>query len=239
MSGHGVERVGEGELVGQVEAGVQSEELEDVGVLTMRARGLRAGPPAVAEGAFAVSDPRDRARVGEAVLRNAAERWVDASASVWVAGLPRGTSGSCTMSTSSAVPAGGGVQARAGEMLAPNSLPRYRLGMGVPWSNAGLVRVKFSGACMSGRAHTSVSWPACRLRNARPKGFAGMVVSPFPVSLDAPRMRRRPGGRRFAGGDGRPAAGRTRPTTMTVTPQPGYRGPRGVAGMVNPVERRR
>src|ERR1019366_793430 len=34
-----------------------------------------------------------------------------------VAGFPNGTSGSCTMSTSSAVPAGGVVQARAGEML--------------------------------------------------------------------------------------------------------------------------
>jgi len=32
MSGHGVECVGEGELVGQVELVVQGEELEDVGV---------------------------------------------------------------------------------------------------------------------------------------------------------------------------------------------------------------
>jgi hypothetical protein len=32
MSGHGVERIGEGELVGQVELVVQGEELEDVGV---------------------------------------------------------------------------------------------------------------------------------------------------------------------------------------------------------------
>ena len=45
MSGHSAKRVGEDEFVGQVEPGVQSEELEDVGVRTMRARGLRAGPP--------------------------------------------------------------------------------------------------------------------------------------------------------------------------------------------------
>jgi hypothetical protein len=32
MSGHGIECIGEGELVGQVELTVQGEELEDVGV---------------------------------------------------------------------------------------------------------------------------------------------------------------------------------------------------------------
>jgi hypothetical protein len=39
------------------------------------------------------------------------------SVSAWVAGFPKGTSGSCTMSISSTVPAGGCVQLRAGEML--------------------------------------------------------------------------------------------------------------------------
>ena len=68
------------------------------------------------------------------------------SVSAWVAGFAKGTSGSWTMSTSSAVSAGGVVQARAGEMLAPKNLPRCRSGMGVPWSKAELVRVKFSGA---------------------------------------------------------------------------------------------
>ena len=63
-------------------------------------------------------------------------------------------------------------------MLAPKSLPRCRSGMGVPWSKAGLVRVKFSGACRSGRAQTSVWCPACRLRSATPRGFAGMVLVP-------------------------------------------------------------
>jgi hypothetical protein len=80
--------------------------------------------------------------------------------SAWVAGFPNGTSGSCTMSTSSAVPAGGVVQARAGEMLAPKSRPRCRCGMGAPCSKAGLVRAKLSGACRSGRAQTRVWWPA-------------------------------------------------------------------------------
>ena len=72
MSGHGVERIGEGELVGQVELVVQGEELEDVGMWPVRARGLGAGPAAVAEGAFAVFEPADRAGVGEAVLGDAA-----------------------------------------------------------------------------------------------------------------------------------------------------------------------
>ena len=72
MSGHGVECIAEGELVGQVDLGVQCEELEDVGVWPVRARGLGAGPAAVAKRAFAVFEPGDRARVGEAVLGNAA-----------------------------------------------------------------------------------------------------------------------------------------------------------------------
>ena len=66
------ECIGEGELVGQVRWVVQGEELEDVGVWSVRARGLRPGPATVAEGAFAVFEPADRAGVGEAVLGNAA-----------------------------------------------------------------------------------------------------------------------------------------------------------------------
>src|ERR1035437_2825964 len=103
--------------------------------------------------------------------------------SAWVAGFPNGTSGSCTMSTSSAVPAGGVVQARAGEMLAPKSRPRCRCGMGVPWSKAGLVRVKLSGACRSGRAQTRVWWPARRLRSARPRGLGMGSVPSFFLTL--------------------------------------------------------
>ena len=62
-----------------------------------------------------------------------------------------------------------------GEMLAPKSLPRCSSGMGVPWSKAGLVRVKFSGARRSGRAQTSVWCPARRLRSMRPSGFASVL----------------------------------------------------------------
>src|ERR1700728_1022206 len=81
------------------------------------------------------------------------------------------------MSTSSAVSAGGVVQSRAGEMVDSKSLPRCRSGMGVRWTKAGLVRVKFLGACMSGRAQTSVWAPAWRLRSAKPMGFAGVALS--------------------------------------------------------------
>ena len=88
------------------------------------------------------------------------------SVSAWVAGFPNGTSGSCTMSTSSAVPGGGCVQLSAGEMFARSSLPRCFSGMGAPWPKAGLVRVKFSGACRSGRAQARVWWPARRPRSA-------------------------------------------------------------------------
>jgi hypothetical protein len=41
-------------------------------------------------------------------------------------------------------------------MFARSSLPRCLSGMGAPWSKAGLVRTKFSGACRSGRAQTRV-----------------------------------------------------------------------------------
>jgi hypothetical protein len=156
MSGHGVECIGEGEAVGQVELVIQGEQLEDIGMWSVRARGLGSCPAAVAEGALTVLEPGDRAGVGEAVLGNAAQRRVDAERERVGGGFPRGTSGSCTMSTSSAVSAGGAVQERAGEMLAPKSLPRCRSGIGVSWSKAGLVRMKFSGACTSGRAQTSV-----------------------------------------------------------------------------------
>src|ERR1039457_5367827 len=205
MSGHGVECIGEGEPVGQVELVVQGEELEDVGVWSVRARGLGAGPAAVAEGAFALFEPADRAgggggggrpepvwagaplpclspRIGLGSVRPFSGMPLSdgsmPTVSAWVAGFPTGTSGSCTMSTSSAVSAGGVVQARAGEMLAPKSLPRYRSGMGVPWSKAGLESLKLSGACSEGRAQASVWCPACRLRNARPRGFAGMILVP-------------------------------------------------------------
>jgi hypothetical protein len=124
MPGHALECIGEGELVGKVELVVKGEELEDVGVWSVRAHGLGAGPAAAAEGAFTVFDPGDRAGVSEAVLRMPLSDGSIPIASAWVADLLRGTSGSWTMSTSSAVPAGGVVQARAGEMLAPKSLPR-------------------------------------------------------------------------------------------------------------------
>jgi collagenase-like PrtC family protease len=88
MSGHGVECIGEGELVGQVELVVQGEELEDVGVWSVRVQGQGSSPAAVAERAFAVSEPADRAGVGEAVLGNAAERWVDAERERVLAGRP-------------------------------------------------------------------------------------------------------------------------------------------------------
>ena len=90
----------------------------------MRARGPRAGPAAVAKGAFAVFEPVDRAGVGEAVLGNATHGRVDSERQRMGGRFPEGDVGSCTMRTSSAVPAGGAVQSRAGEMLAPKNLPR-------------------------------------------------------------------------------------------------------------------
>ena len=72
VSGHGVECIGEAELVGQVELVVEGKELENVGAWSVRARGLGAGPAAAAEGAFTVFEAKDRAGVGEAVLGNAA-----------------------------------------------------------------------------------------------------------------------------------------------------------------------
>lgn len=44
------------------------------------------------------------------------------------------------------VPAGVAVQVRASEMFGAKSRPRWTSGSGMPWSNAGLVREKFSGA---------------------------------------------------------------------------------------------
>ncbi len=185
VSSHGMERIGEGELAGQVELVVQGEELEDVGVWSVRARGPGPAQPRRPRAPLPCLSPGSGLGWVRPLSGMPPSDGSMPSVSAWVAGFPRGTSGSCTMSTSSAVSAGGAVQARAGEMLTPNSLPRCRSGMGVPWSKAGLVRVKFSGACRSGRAQTSVPCPACRLRSARPRGFAGMVLVP---SLDAWRM---------------------------------------------------
>jgi hypothetical protein len=69
-------------------------------------------------------------------------------------------------------------------MFARSSLPRCLSGMGAPCSKAGLVRVKFSGADRSGRAHTRVWWPARRFRSATPMGFAGMTAVSFLPAID-------------------------------------------------------
>ena len=78
MSGHGVECVGEGELVGQLRSVVEGEELENVGVGAVGGHGHGAGPAAVAEAAFAVFESADRAGLSEPVLRDAVECRVDA-----------------------------------------------------------------------------------------------------------------------------------------------------------------
>ena len=93
MSGNGAEYIVEGEFVGQVDLGVQGEELEDVGVGAVGAWGLGAGPAAAAKGAPTVFKPGDRARISEAVLGNAAERGVDAEGQRMGGGFLQGNVG--------------------------------------------------------------------------------------------------------------------------------------------------
>jgi len=90
---------------------------------------------------------------------------------------PRGAA-SCTMSTSSAVSAGGRVQARAGEMLAPKRRPRCRSGMGVAVFEGKAGEGEVLG-CFAGRTRpdqrvvTGASVAQCVTT-----GFDGMVLVP-------------------------------------------------------------
>ncbi|KQV07237.1 hypothetical protein ASC63_07955 [Leifsonia sp. Root112D2] len=79
---------GKGEGVGQLERVVQGEELENVGVLTVRAYRHGAGPTAVAEGACAGFESANRAGLGETTLRDAVQRRVYASSERMGRGLP-------------------------------------------------------------------------------------------------------------------------------------------------------
>jgi len=90
MSGHGVECIAEGELVGQVDLGVQCEELEDVGVWPVRARGLGPAQPRWPKGPLPCLSPG----IGLGSVRPFSGMPLSEgsmpSVSAWVAGFAKG-----------------------------------------------------------------------------------------------------------------------------------------------------
>lgn len=77
MSGHSADYIGEDELVGQIEAPVEGEELKDIRMRAVGWDGHRAAPADAAQPAFAMSESGHRAGIGERVLRDAVQRRVD------------------------------------------------------------------------------------------------------------------------------------------------------------------